>query len=139
MEIIERIHMLLKKENKRANVLCDLLGIRTSTMSTWKTRCVDPPARYMPTIADYLGVSLNYLLTGEEAPVAKTTTDDEDEMLALFRQLPVKKQYETIGEMKGFLNATGDTAKGKRLSASSGTGDAGNDAGNQAESGEASA
>ncbi len=105
MEIIERIYENLNKSGKKAYELCKELGIRTSTMSTWKTRTSDPPAKYMKTIADFLGVSLDYLLTGEESPVQKTTTIQEDELLNLFRSLPENKKYEFIGELKGFLKA----------------------------------
>lgn len=105
MEIIERITELLHDRDKRAYELCDKLDIRTSTMSTWKARNNDPPAKYMKTIADFLGVSLDYLLTGREAPVRKNTTPEEDELLELFRSLPENKQYEFIGELKGFLKA----------------------------------
>lgn len=123
MEIIERITETLKEKDKLAVDLCRVLDIRTSTMSTWKSKKNDPPAKYMPTIANFLGVSLDYLLTGEEspAPVAlKTTTTMEDELLDLFRMLPEPKKYEFMGELKGFLKAMEDQQKyldeGKRLS-----------------------
>ena len=66
MEIIERISDLLAERDKTAVELCKALDIQTSTMSTWKTRKKDPPARYMPAIANFLCVSLEYLLTGQE-------------------------------------------------------------------------
>ncbi len=111
MEIIERIYELLNKSDKKAYELCERLNIRTSTMSTWKARTSDPPARYMKTIADFLGVSLDYLLTGKEAPARKTTTVEEDELLDLFRSLPESKKYEFIGELKGFLKAYTESQK----------------------------
>ena len=111
MEIIERIYEELNKSNKRAYELCEKLNIRTSTMSTWKARTNDPPAKYMKTIADFLGVSLDYLLTGQEAPVRKTTTSEEDELLELFRTLPENKKYEFLGELKGFLKAYTESQK----------------------------
>lgn len=111
MEIIERIYETLNQKDKRAYELCEKLGVRTSTMSTWKARQNDPPARYMKTIADFLGVSLDYLLTGEEAPVRKTTTPEEDELLELFRSLPEPKKYEFVGELKGFLKAYTESQK----------------------------
>ncbi len=80
-------------------------------MSTWKARTNDPPAKYMKTIADFLGVSLDYLMTGQEAPVRKTTTPEEDELLALFRSLPEPKKYEFVGELKGFLTAYTESQK----------------------------
>ena len=90
MEIIERIYQLLEEKDKRANALCEKLNIRTSTISTWKARTNDPPARYMETTADFFGVSPEYLMTGHEAPVRKTTTREEDELPELFRCLPVE-------------------------------------------------
>ena len=92
MEIIERIYRLLDEKDKRAYELCEKLSIRTSTMSTWKARTNDPPAKYMKTIADFLGVSLDYLLD-------------------LFRSLPEPKKYEFIGELKGFLRAYTESQK----------------------------
>jgi transcriptional regulator with XRE-family HTH domain len=119
MEIIERIYQLLDEKEKKAYELCAKLDIRTSTMSTWKARISDPPAKYMKTIADFLGVSLDYLLTGNEAPVRKTTTPEEDDLLSLFRELPENKKYEFVGELKGFLKAYTESQKyvgeGKRL------------------------
>ena len=111
MEIIERISQLLDEKHKRAYALCEKLNIRTSTMSTWKARTNDPPAKYMKTIADFFGVSLDYLLTGQEAPVRKTTSMEEDELLELFRSLPETKKYEFIGELKGFLKAYTESQK----------------------------
>ncbi len=100
MEIIERIYQLLDEKDKRAYALCEKLGIRTSTMSTWKARTNDPPARYMKTIADFFGVSLDYLMTGREAPVRKTTTVEEEELLELFRRLPADKQQRYLGRLE---------------------------------------
>ena len=51
MEIIERITETLEKTDKKATDLCDRLGIRTSTMSTWKTRNSDPPAKYIKRVS----------------------------------------------------------------------------------------
>ncbi len=111
MEIIERIYQILDETDKKAVDLCNVLKIRTSTMSTWKIRVNDPPAKYMKTIANFLGVSLDYLLTGEETPSQKTTSLDEDEMLELYRMLPDAKKYEFKGEIKGYLKAMTETQK----------------------------
>lgn len=133
MEIIERITELLAERDKTAIELCKILDIQTSTMSTWKARKKDPPARYMPAIANYLCVSLDYLLTGEERPVVVEQLPDpepavpepqlsamDQELLDLFHELPINKQYEFMGEIKGFLRAVEDSKKyvdeGKRLS-----------------------
>ena len=111
MEIIERIYKLLEEEKKTAYELCEKINIRASTMSTWKSRTTDPPAKCMKTIADFFGVSLDYLMTGQDAPLHKTTPLQEDELLALFRSLPEPKKYEFVGELKGFLKAYTESQK----------------------------
>lgn len=111
MEIIERIYETLDNKGKKAIDLVNCLGITTSTMSTWKARKNDPPAKYMPAIAKFLDVSLDYLMTGVDAPVRKCTTEEEDELLELFRSLPVNKKYEFIGELRGFLKALTESQK----------------------------
>ena len=120
MKIIERIFNILDEKGRKAQDLCELLDLRSSTISSWKTRNTNPPAEYLPAIARYLGVSLDYLMTGEESPASKTTTTDEDMLLELFRELPENKKYEFIGELKGFLKALNESQiyvdKEKRLS-----------------------
>ena len=120
MEIIDRIVETLEEKRLRAIDLCRILQISTSTFSTWKTRHNDPPANYMPTIARFLGVSLDYLLTGIEPPKARELSLQETDLLDLFAALPIEKRYEFIGEIKGFLKATEDSQKyvdqNKRLS-----------------------
>lgn len=120
MEIIDRIVETLEMKRKLAIDLCRVLNISTSTFSTWKSRHNDPPANYMPTIANFLEVSLDYLLTGVEPPKARTLSQQELDLLDLFAMLPVEKRYEFVGEIKGFLKAMEDSGKyadqNKRLS-----------------------
>ena len=111
MAIIDRIYELFNETGKKPYELCKILGITQSTFSTWKSRHKNPPAEYMKPIADYLGVSLDYLLTGEERPQKRYTTQLEDDLLDLFRELPVEKRYEYLGDMKGYLRAYADSVK----------------------------
>lgn len=116
MEICDRIFSTLDKKGKMASDLCKFLDIQSSTMSTWKTRKKDPPAKYMEKISIFLGVSLEWLLTGEELEQNPPTenhelSEDENDLLVLYRKLPERKKYETIGELKGFLKAIEESQK----------------------------
>lgn len=114
MQVIERMIMLFEKQNKKPIDLCRRLDIQTSTMSSWKKRCTNPPVEYMPEIARFFGISLSYLITGEEERTSNSKSNissDENTLLELYRALPEDKKHEFIGELKGFLRAINDTSK----------------------------
>ncbi len=66
MTISERIFEIMRMKNIRQKDLSKSIGIPTATISTWNTRNTSPPAEKIIEIADYLGVSVYYLLKGEE-------------------------------------------------------------------------
>lgn len=104
MTISERMFKTMDEKGKMAASLCKILNVNTSQTSSWKNRNSDPPARYIKQIADFLEVSVEYLLTGEDTSTKLSSL--EAEIIYLFRQLPPEKQYEFKGELKGYLIAT---------------------------------
>lgn len=84
--------------------LCRYLEINTSTMTNWKNRGTDPPAKYIIPICEFLEVDCNFLLTGKNTAKQKTFTSEEDtEWLTLIHQLPTEAKYEFRGELIGYL------------------------------------
>lgn len=121
MTISERIFDLLEKTGKKQSDLAKAVGVRANTVSDWKTKGANPSAEHISRIADFLGVSCEYLLTGENKVVgnhasnvsnsavvlgnnAKTLivknghteqrelSDQEVELLRIFNALDVRKQ-----------------------------------------------
>ena len=74
-----------------------------------------PPAKYIADIARFLHVSTDYILTGKESAYTdvqtETYTDDEKELLSIYKALPTEKRYEFKGEMKGYLKALEESKK----------------------------
>ena len=105
MTINERLFATLKEKNKLKAHLCAELGVGTAQASAWERNGTDPPAKYLVQIANFLGVSLEYLLTGEDTSARLTPL--EAEVMSLFRQLPIEQQYEFKGELKGYAIAAG--------------------------------
>lgn len=98
--IIQRILTLLEEKSLKAADLCRAIGISTSTMTNWKNRGTDPPAKMIIPICEFLGVSCEYLLSGKE----KSSFSVEDaEWLSLIHKLPHDAQLEFKGELRGYL------------------------------------
>lgn len=100
--IIERVLSLLEEKSLKMVDLCRFLDINTSTMTNWKNRKTDPPAKFIFPICEFLGVTCEYLLTGEEKNITGFCTTDM-EWLSLIHQLPREAQIEFRGEIKGYL------------------------------------
>ena len=92
--ITQRILSLLEEKSLTATDLCRAIGINTSTMTNWKNRGTDPPAKMIIPICEFL-------LTGIEQEYR--CSEFESEVLSLFRSLPHDAQLEFRGELKGYI------------------------------------
>lgn len=100
MDIYGRIEQLLQKENITAYKLSKETGISTGLLSQWKKRMQDPSRDKLIKIAEYFGVSVDYLLTGEESPkTEKAPTLNKKDERDIARQLEAM-----LGEMESSYN-----------------------------------
>lgn len=115
MTICERLFATLDEKGLKAAGLCRTLGIGTNITTGWKQRNTDPPAKFIAPICEYLGCSLEYLLTGretEKAPVLEISENGR-EMLELYGRLPERDQLLLLGrlqEMVAPLLGKGDSS-----------------------------
>lgn len=65
MTICERIFGLLAESGRGQRDLAVYIGAPMSTVGSWKKNGSNPGAEYIPRIAEFLNVSTDYLLTGE--------------------------------------------------------------------------
>lgn len=90
MFVINNILSLLEEKGLKQADLCEAIRISSSTMTNWKNRGTDPPAKHIIPICEFLNVSPYLLLTGKEA------TDDineaESKLLSDFRILSQQGQ-----------------------------------------------
>ena len=70
MLIVERIDELLKKRGESRVSLAEALEIKPQNISAWYTRGTIPAGDICLKIADYLGVSMEWLLTGKESSLS---------------------------------------------------------------------
>lgn len=95
LSLINDIIVILERQKKKQSELCTYLGINTSTMTNWKNRNTDPPAKYIIPICEFLKVSPYYLLTGKEKSLS--LLNDEQELLNYYKELPTWEQQRLIG------------------------------------------
>ena len=95
MEISQRIFETMKQNGQKQKDLAAATRISTSAISAWKKNGANPAAETLSAIADFLGVSLDYLLTGKESP--SRLTEDERDLLALYSKLSSAEQQRLIG------------------------------------------
>ncbi|MGM9581826.1 MAG: helix-turn-helix domain-containing protein [Anaerovibrio sp.] len=79
MSICQRIFERMGQDNARLRALAASINVAPSTVTSWKSRGSDPPAKYIVAIAAFLGVSPMWLLTGENETISETKSDKYDE------------------------------------------------------------
>lgn len=114
MTICERMFDELESRGLTAYGLSKKIGVNTTTTTNWKQRGTDPPAKYIIPICEYLGCSMEYLLTGQEKEKAPVPGISENgrEMLELYEQLPERDQLLLLGRLQEMVAPLLDT-KGK--------------------------
>nr|DAP14985.1 MAG TPA: helix-turn-helix domain protein [Caudoviricetes sp.] len=105
---------LLDERGLSASGLCKVLGVGTNQTTNWKQRNTDPPAKYIVLICEYLGCSLEYLLTGQEAEKAPVPGMSENgrEMLELYERLPEREQLLLLGRLQEMTAPVSGEVKG---------------------------
>lgn len=102
MDILDRITELLGSTEQQK--LTDYLKLQKSAYTDWKAGKSKSYRKYLIEIADFFNVSLDYLVYGKE-PQATTNelTQNENEMLEIFKNFDDREQVKIIGRMEEWL------------------------------------
>ncbi len=93
MTMNERINEIIKsRKGLSQKGLAEHLGLNPSTVNNWLAARMTIPTKQIVGIAEYLCVSPNYLLTGEETGV--TLSEEDSEWLSMIHQMP--EGYRTV-------------------------------------------
>ncbi len=74
MTVGQRLHFLRKQKRLTHLELARLLGVDRSTSIKWETGG-SKPTRYLQQLADFYGVTVDYILNGNEKETAPPSTD----------------------------------------------------------------
>jgi len=94
LSVSERIFSLLKKSKRKQSELAAYIGVKPNTVSGWKNEGSTPSTDLIPLIADFFGVSTDYILTGTEfrKNLNNKLSEQEAELLRIFNLLDIRKQ-----------------------------------------------
>ena len=92
LSTIDNIVALLEEQKKTQKELCDYLGITKNAFTDWKSGRIKSYTKYLPQIADYFGVSVDFLLGKEtdkpagvpDAMWAELCKDEKRKALAMW-------------------------------------------------------
>lgn len=86
-QFIERVEKLLSEQGKTRKDIAESLGFTYQNFTDWKRR--NPPSTEICLkIAKYLGVSVEYLILGEESGI----DDDIAQAIAILKEIPKEKR-----------------------------------------------
>lgn len=84
MNLYERIEIERKKRNMKSRDLCHLVDMKESTYSIWKKEDRNPDINTLHKIARVFNVSIEYLITGENAPSFSGISPEEQQLLTYY-------------------------------------------------------
>lgn len=112
MSVLDRICELLNAQGKKQKDLTDYLGISKNSFTDWKSGRVKSYTKHIPEIAEFLGVSADYLL-GIEKETIPLTNSDEALMFALWGGDSDIVDEEMLEDVKDFAKLLAEKKKRK--------------------------
>lgn len=99
MDIYDRIEYLLQKRGISSYVLSKETGVSTGLLSQWKSRKQKPSAKKLSVIANYFGVSMDYLMNGNETEQKEILAPQKDEDDIAIELEEMMKKLESDGTL----------------------------------------
>ena len=92
MDINKRLFSTMKQKKITQEEIAKALNTSQSVVAGWKNRGTVPSMEYLPTMCEVLGVSWEYLVTGEETE--QHFTSEEKQLVEQFRKVLPEGQKE---------------------------------------------
>ena len=108
-EVIKRVEVRLTEIGMSKAEFYRKSGISSASFSQWNTGVNSPSMKKLKNASDCLGVSLDYLLTGEQkekpAPDWDGLSGKDKRLIEWFRSLPLEKQKAILISQDGPTDA----------------------------------
>ena len=109
MDTVDRIFEVLDRLPMEQQQFAKLVGVSDDTASDWRRRRSASYTKRLTKIAEVLGTSVEYLLTGEKKePAAENSSGREKEFVQLFQKLTPEQQDMILAQLKGVVDSQGN-------------------------------
>lgn len=98
MEVLDNILSLLKIQKRKQSELAAHLNLSKNVFTNWKRGDNSSYKKYLPEIAEFLGVSVDYLVGNE------TKTETPSFTYALYNEMTHDLSQEQIDQLKKFAD-----------------------------------
>lgn len=94
----DALRQLRKQKKINQASLADAIGMSQATIASWEKGTRKPDAETVAQLADYFGVSIDYLMGREEPPKEEPTSRDERraKMEEILRRMPQDKYDQAL-------------------------------------------
>lgn len=106
MCIVDTIRQLSHARGISITTLEQTVGLGNGTIGKWRKQ--SPSCDKLKLVADYLSVSIDYLLTGKEKSPSAELSEDEQELLDIFKELPEKQKIMVLERAKTLAELLGE-------------------------------
>lgn len=86
-DVVDRIDTLLKNRNQKRQALADYAGISVQAFTNWSSRGNFPPSDIALKMAEFLNISIEYLITGEKPDFLEKIKETKELLLKVIENL----------------------------------------------------
>ena len=110
----KNFNTLCEQKGKTPNSVCKELGFSNATATHWKNG-TPPGSKSLNKIANYFGVSTDYLLGNTESAIsAPNITKNEQELISMFRELTDDQRHTILITIKAMIADNDEQALEKK-------------------------
>ena len=106
----ERIFDLVDAKYKEQRDFAKAIGVSASMVSQWRMGITKSYTRRLPQIAEALGTTTEYLLTGKKEPAGQQADGKQEEFIQLYQQLTPQEQAFFLSQLRGYVKDRGTSS-----------------------------
>ena len=91
-EVYNRIILLMQENGITQAELADHLGVQRATLASWRNNKKRSYLKYIDSIAEYFGVTYDFILHGSQALDHNHLTPDEKTIISKYRSLSMEER-----------------------------------------------